>query len=193
VKGKIYTMNNANYRASREQIRGTTVIGVRRNGQSAMGSDGQVTNGNTVLKHNTRKIRKLYKESILVGFAGSTADALTLFEKFEGELEKYKGNINRAAVELAKLWRTDKYLRRLEALLTVMSSATSLIISGTGDVIEPDDDIVAIGSGGPYALAAARALLQHSQLTAREIVEEALHIAAKICIYTNDNLTVMEL
>lgn len=186
-------MNSANHRASRGQVHGTTVIGVRRNGQSAMGSDGQVTNGNTVLKHNTRKIRKLYKDSILVGFAGSTADALTLFEKFEGELEKYKGNINRAAVELAKLWRTDKYLRRLEALLTVMSSATSLIISGTGDVIEPDDDIVAIGSGGPYALAAARALLQHSQLTAREIVEEALHIAAKICIYTNDNLTVMEL
>lgn len=193
MKGKIWTMNSANHRASRGQIHGTTVIGVRRNGQSAMGSDGQVTNGNTVLKHNTRKIRKLYKDSILVGFAGSTADALTLFEKFEGELEKYKGNINRAAVELAKLWRTDKYLRRLEALLTVMSSATSLIISGTGDVIEPDDDIVAIGSGGPYALAAARAMLQHSELSAREIVEEALHIAAKICIYTNDNLTVMEL
>lgn len=187
------TMYRTDSRESGEVLYGTTVIGVRRDGQSAMGSDGQVTNGNTVMKHNARKVRKLYKDSILVGFAGSTADALTLFEKFEGELEKYKGNVNRAAVELAKLWRTDKYLRRLEALLTVMSADTSLIISGTGDVIEPDDDIVAIGSGGPYALAAARAMLQYSQLSAREIVEEALHIAAKICIYTNDNLTVMEL
>ncbi|MGC9363974.1 MAG: ATP-dependent protease subunit HslV [Fidelibacterota bacterium] len=186
-------MYGTDSRDSGTVLYGTTVIGVRRNGQSAMGSDGQVTNGNTVMKHNARKIRKLYKDSILVGFAGSTADALTLFEKFEGELEKYKGNINRAAVELAKLWRTDKYLRRLEALLTVMSADTSLIISGTGDVIEPDDDIVAIGSGGHYALAAARAMLQYSELSAREIVEEALHIAAKICIYTNDNLTVMEL
>jgi len=174
-------------------IRSTTVIGVRRNGKGAMGSDGQVTNGNTVMKHNTRKIRRLYNDLIIIGFAGSTADAFTLFEKFEGELEKYKGNVNRAAVELAKLWRTDKYLRRLEALLTVMSKETSLIISGTGDVIEPDDDIVAIGSGGPYALAAARALMKHSQLSAREIVEEALHIASQICIYTNDNLTIMEL
>lgn len=190
---KLDTMYRTDNRESGKVLYGTTVIGVRRNGQSAMGSDGQVTNGNTVMKHNARKVRKLYKDSILVGFAGSTADALTLFEKFEGELEKYKGNINRAAVELAKLWRTDKYLRRLEALLTVMSADTSLIISGTGDVIEPDDDIVAIGSGGPYALAAARAMLQYSELSAREIVEEALHIAAKICIYTNDNLTVMEL
>lgn len=190
---KLDTMYRTDNRESGKVLYGTTVIGVRRNGQSAMGSDGQVTNGNTVMKHNARKVRKLYKDSILVGFAGSTADALTLFEKFEGELEKYKGNINRAAVELAKLWRTDKYLRRLEALLTVMSADTSLIISGTGDVIEPDDDIVAIGSGGPYALAAARAMLQYSELSAREIVEEALHIAAKICIYTNDNLTVIEL
>ncbi len=193
MTAKHETMYGTDSRDSGTVLYGTTVIGVRRNGQSAMGSDGQVTNGNTVMKHNARKIRKLYKDSILVGFAGSTADALTLFEKFEGELEKYKGNINRAAVELAKLWRTDKYLRRLEALLTVMSADTSLIISGTGDVIEPDDDIIAIGSGGPYALAAARAMLQYSELSAREIVEEALHIAAKICIYTNDNLTVMEL
>ncbi|MDO9548870.1 MAG: ATP-dependent protease subunit HslV [Candidatus Marinimicrobia bacterium] len=178
---------------NKPMIRSTTVIGVRRDGKAAMGSDGQVTNGNTVMKHNTSKIRKLYNDLIIIGFAGSTADAFTLFEKFEGELEKYKGNVNRAAVELAKLWRTDKYLRRLEALLTVMSKETSLIISGTGDVIEPDDDIIAIGSGGPYALAAARALMSHSQLSAREIVEEALHIASKICIYTNDYLTIMEL
>jgi len=178
---------------SKPLIRSTTVIGVRRDGKAAMGSDGQVTNGNTVMKHNARKIRKLFNDSIIIGFAGSTADAFTLFEKFESELEKYKGNVNRAAVELAKAWRTDKYLRRLEALLTVMSQETSLIISGTGDVIEPDDDIVAIGSGGPYALAAARALMKHSQLSALEIVEESLHIAAQICIYTNDNLTIMEL
>lgn len=178
---------------NRTTIRSTTVIGVRRNGSVAMGSDGQVTNGNTIMKHKTRKIRKLYNDSIMIGFAGSTADAFTLFEKFEGELEKYKGNVSRAAVELAKLWRTDKYLRRLEALLTVMSRDTSLIISGTGDVIEPDDEIIAIGSGGPYALAAARALIKYSNLSAREIVEEALRIAARICIYTNDNLTIMEL
>ncbi|MCD6205950.1 MAG: ATP-dependent protease subunit HslV [Candidatus Marinimicrobia bacterium] len=178
---------------NRTTIRSTTVIGVRRNGSVAMGSDGQVTNGNTIMKHKTRKIRKLYNDSIMIGFAGSTADAFTLFEKFEGELEKYKGNVSRAAVELAKLWRTDKYLRRLEALLTVMSKDTSLIISGTGDVIEPDDEIIAIGSGGPYALAAARALIKYSNLSAREIVEEALRIAARICIYTNDNLTIMEL
>ena len=158
-----------------------------------MGSDGQVTIGNTVMKHNTRKIRKLYNDKILVGFAGASADAFTLFEKFEGELEKYKGNVHRAAVELAKLWRTDKYLRRLEALLTVMDTKTLLVISGTGDVIEPDDDIIAIGSGGPFALAAARALFKHSQLSAREIVEESLIIASNICIYTNDKLTIMEL
>jgi ATP-dependent HslUV protease subunit HslV len=174
-------------------IRSTTVIGVIRDGKAAMGSDGQVTNGNTIMKHKTRKIRRLYNDAILVGFAGASADAFTLFEKFEAELEKYKGNIHRAAVELAKLWRTDKYLRRLEALLTVMGKDTMLVISGTGDVIEPDDDIVAIGSGGPYALAAARALLKYSQLSAHAIVEEALKIAAQICIYTNDNLTIMEL
>ena len=186
-------MNTSNDLESGAVIRSTTVIGVRRDGKVAMGSDGQVTNGNTIMKHKTRKIRRLYNDSILIGFAGSTADAFTLFEKFEGELEKYKGNVNRAAVELAKLWRTDKYLRRLEALLTVMSQDTSLIISGTGDVIEPDDEIVSIGSGGPYALAAGRALMKYSKLSAREIVEEALRIASHICIYTNDNLSIMEL
>ncbi|MBU4445168.1 ATP-dependent protease subunit HslV [bacterium] len=174
-------------------VRSTTVIGIRRDGKVAMGSDGQVTIGNTVMKHNTSKIRKLYNDKILVGFAGASADAFTLFEKFEGELEKYKGNVHRAAVELAKLWRTDKYLRRLEALLTVMDTKTLLVISGTGDVIEPDDDIIAIGSGGPFALAAARALIKHSQLSARVIVEESLIIASNICIYTNDKLTIMEL
>lgn len=158
-----------------------------------MGSDGQVTIGETIMKHKTRKVRKLYNDKVIVGFAGASADAMALFDKFEIELDKYKGNINRAAVELAKLWRTDKYLRRLEALLTVMSQDTLLIISGTGDVIEPDDDVVAIGSGGAYAAAAARALLRHSSLTASQIVTEALKIAAGICIYTNENFTVIEL
>jgi ATP-dependent HslUV protease subunit HslV len=189
----IVMVNNLNDQNQRSKIRSTTVIGVRRNGQAAMGGDGQVTVGNTVMKHNTKKIRKLHDEEVLVGFAGASADAFTLFEKFEGELEKYKGNIYRAAVELAKMWRTDKYLRHLEALLTVMNKETMLVISGTGDVIEPDDAIVAIGSGGPYALAAARALMNFSQLSAREIVEESLKIAAQICIYTNDKLTIMEL
>jgi len=175
------------------QIHATTVIGVRRNGQVAMGSDGQVTLGATIMKHNTKKVRKFYHDSVLVGFAGASADAFALFEKFEGKLEEFKGNIPRAAVELAKLWRTDKYLRQLEALLTVMSKETSLIISGTGDVIEPDDEIVAVGSGGAFATAAARALIKYSQLSAKEIVEESLRIAAEICIYTNNNLTILEL
>jgi len=176
-----------------QALRSTTVIGVRRDGKIAMGSDGQVTIGETIMKHKTRKVRKLYNDKVIVGFAGASADAMALFDKFEIELDKYKGNINRAAVELAKLWRTDKYLRRLEALLTVMSQDTLLIISGTGDVIEPDDDVVAIGSGGAYAAAAARALLRHSSLTAPQIVTEALKIAAGICIYTNENFTVIEL
>jgi ATP-dependent HslUV protease subunit HslV len=182
----VVMVNNLNDQNQRSEIRSTTVIGVRRNGQAAMGGDGQVTVGNTVMKHNTKKIRKLHDDKVLVGFAGASADAFTLFEKFEGELEKYKGNIHRAAVELAKMWRTDKYLRHLEALLTVMNKETMLVISGTGD-------IVAIGSGGPYALAAARALMNFSQLSAREIVKESLKIAAQICIYTNDQLTIMEL
>ncbi len=175
------------------KIYATTVIGVKHKGKVAMGSDGQVTFGNNIMKHKTRKVRKLYHGKIMVGFAGASADAFTLFEKFEGKLEQYKGNIHRSAVELAKLWRTDKYLRRLEALLTVMDKETLLIISGTGDVIEPDDDIVAIGSGGSYAISAARALVKHSDLEAKEIVEESLRIASEICIYTNNNFTVIEL
>ncbi len=175
------------------KIHSTTVIGVKRDGKVAMGSDGQVTLSNTIMKHKTKKVRKLYNDKVIVGFAGASADAFTLFEKFEGMLDKYKGDIQRSAVELAKLWRTDKYLRKLEALLTVMDKNTLLIISGTGDVIEPDDDIVAIGSGGPYAIAAARALMKHSKLSAREIVEESLRIASEICVYTNNNFTVMEL
>ncbi|MFA4838037.1 MAG: ATP-dependent protease subunit HslV [Candidatus Neomarinimicrobiota bacterium] len=177
----------------REEIRSTTVIGVRRNGLISMGSDGQVTIGQTIMKHHTKKVRKMYNDTILVGFAGASADAFTLFEKFEPMLEKYKGNLNRSAVELAKLWRTDKYLRQLEALLTVMSKETLLIISGTGDVIEPDDDIIAIGSGGAFATAAARALMKHSDLSAHEIVEESLRVASEICIYTNNCFTVIDL
>lgn len=175
------------------QLKATTVVGVRRDGRVAMGSDGQVTIGDTVMKQHTKKVRKLFNDRVVVGFAGASADAMTLFDKFEAELEKYKGNILRAAVELAKLWRTDKYLRRLEALLAVASKETMLVISGTGDVIEPDDDVIAIGSGGAYATAAARALLKHSELSAAEIVKEALSIAADLCVYTNHNFTIIEL
>lgn len=171
----------------------TTVIGLIRNGKAAMGSDGQVTVSNTVLKHNTKKVRKLYNNKILAGFAGSTADALTLFEKFESKLEQYKGNLARAAVELAKEWRTDRYLRRLEALLAVMDGQKAFIISGNGDVIEPDDGIAAIGSGGSFATAAARMLIKYSDLSALEIVRESLNAAADICIYTNHNITIEEL
>lgn len=171
----------------------TTVIGLIRNGKAAMGSDGQVTVSNTVLKHHTKKVRKIYNNKVLAGFAGSTADALTLFEKFEAKLDQYKGNLSRAAVELAKDWRTDRYLRRLEALLAVMDDKNSFIISGNGDVIEPDDGIVSIGSGGSYAVAAARMLLKYSNLSAFEIVKEALNVAADICIYTNNQITIEEL
>lgn len=175
------------------RIRSTTVIGLIRDGKAAMGSDGQVTVSNTVLKHNTKKVRKIYNNKVLAGFAGSTADALTLFEKFEAKLEQYKGNLPRAAVELAKDWRTDRYLRRLEALLAVMDSSHAFIISGNGDVIEPDDGIVAIGSGGSFATAAARMLTKYSQLSAAEIVNESLSTAADICIYTNHSITIEEL
>jgi len=171
----------------------TTIIGVRRDEKVALGSDGQVTFGDTIMKHSSSKVRKIYGDRVLVGFAGASADAFALFEKFEGKLDEFKGNIQRAAVELAKLWRTDKYLRRLEALLTVMDKEKMLVISGTGDVIEPDDNVIAIGSGGPYAAAAARALLRHTSLTAREIVEESLRIAAEICVYTNSKFTILEL
>lgn len=174
-------------------IRSTTVLGLIRDGKAVLGADGQVTVGQTVMKHHSRKIRKMYRGTVLAGFAGSAADAFTLSEKFEGKLEEYRGNFERAAVELAKEWRTDKYLRRLEALLAVVSAEKALIISGTGDVIEPDDGIVAIGSGGSYALAAARMLVRHTDLPARTIVEEALRTAADICIYTNSNIVIEEL
>ncbi|MCL2337049.1 MAG: ATP-dependent protease subunit HslV [Firmicutes bacterium] len=169
----------------------TTIVAVKKGRDVAMAGDGQVTFGqNTVLKHNARKLRRLYGNAVLAGFAGSVSDALTLFEKFEVKLDSYQGNIKKAAVELAKDWRTDKYLRRLEALLVVADPDCILVISGDGEVIEPDDDIVAIGSGGPYALAAARALVRYTEMSAAEAVEKALQIAAEICVYTNDKITV---
>src|SRR5512135_827277 len=174
-------------------IRATTVLGLTYRGKSVMGSDGQVTVGQAVMKHHAKKVRKLYNGSVLAGFAGAAADAFTLFGKFEDYLDKYHGNLERAAVELAKEWRTDKYLRQLEALLAALTPEKALVISGTGEIIEPDDGIVAIGSGGSYALAAARMLVRHSNLSAREIVDEALKTAAEICIYTNSNLTIEEL
>jgi ATP-dependent HslUV protease subunit HslV len=175
------------------QIHGTTILSVRRNGRVALGGDGQVSFGNTVMKGNARKVRRLYKDQVLAGFAGGTADAFTLFERFEGKLEKHQGNLIRSAVELAKDWRTDRLLRRLEAMLVVADRTGSLIISGQGDVIEPEAGVLAIGSGGPYAQAAARALLEHTELDARTIVEQALGIAADICVFTNRNLTIEEL
>lgn len=171
-------------------VRSTTVLAVRRDGQAAMGGDGQVTFKESVLKRKANKVRRLYQGGILAGFAGATADSITLFEKFDGYLEKYKGNLARGAIEMAKEWRTDRVLRRLEALLVVMDKEQSFLLSGSGDVIEPDDDILAIGSGGPMALAAARALLAHTNLSAREIVESALKIAAEICVYTNDEIRI---
>lgn len=176
-----------------EQFRGTTVVSVRRGAQVAMAGDGQVSMGNTVMKGNARKVRRLYDGKVLAGFAGGTADAFTLFERFEDKLSKHSGNLTRAAVELAKDWRTDRMLRRLEALLCVADREASLIISGNGDVIEPENGLMAIGSGGPFAQAAARALLENTELAPREICERALGIAADICIYTNHNLTVEEL
>ena len=172
---------------------GTTILAIQRDGKVAFGGDGQVTLSNTVMKNSAIKIRTLRNKSVLAGFAGSTADALTLFEKFEGKLEEYSGNLTRAAVEMAKEWRTDKFLRRLEALLVIGDKDRILTISGNGDVIEPDDGLIAIGSGGPYALAAARALIQNTEFGIRDIVEKALKIAASICIYTNDQLTLEEL
>lgn len=174
-------------------IRSTTVIGLTHKGKSVMGSDGQVTVGNAIMKHGARKVRKLYNDSVLAGFAGAAADAFTLFERFEDKLQEYHGNLLRAAVELTKMWRTDKYLRHLEALLAVIDKEQALIISGTGEIIEPDDGIVAIGSGGSYAVAAARMLVKYSDLSTREIVEESLKAAGDICIYTNQNITIEEL
>ncbi len=176
-----------------EQLHGTTIVSVRRNGKVVVGGDGQVSMGNTVMKSNARKVRRLYHDQVIAGFAGGTADAFTLFERFEGKLEKHQGNLTRAAVELAKDWRTDRMLRRLEALLLVADKSVSLIISGNGDVIEPENGLMAIGSGGPYAQAAARALLENSELDALAIVERSLMIAADICVFTNCNITVEEL
>lgn len=176
-----------------QRVRSTTILSVRREGRLAMGGDGQVTMGESVMKQNARKIRRLYNEKVIAGFAGSTADALSLFSRFEQKLEEYHGNLSRAVVELAKDWRTDRALRHLEALLLVADTKNTYLVSGNGDVIEPDDGIVAIGSGGPYALAAARALAKHTKLEPKAIVEEALHIAGQICIFTNESLTVEEL
>lgn len=174
-------------------MHGTTILAVRRNGKTAIAGDGQVTVGATVMKHNAKKVRKMYNDKILAGFAGATADAFTLFEKFEAKLEQYHGNLTRAAVELAKDWRTDKVLRRLEALMIVADNERSFILSGNGDVIEPEDGVSAIGSGGPYALAAARALVGQTTLDARAVVAEAMKIAGDICIYTNKEITIEEL
>jgi ATP-dependent HslUV protease, peptidase subunit HslV len=178
-----------------EQIRGTTILSVRRGGQVVIGGDGQVSLGNTVMKGNARKVRRLFKGQVLAGFAGATADAFTLFERFEAKLEKHHGHLTRSAVELAKDWRTDRMLRRLEALLIVADKDASLLLTGTGDVIEPEGEgsLLAIGSGGPFAQAAARALLENTELSARQIVEKGLGIAADICIYTNHNLLIEEL
>ncbi len=176
-----------------EPLKGTTILSIRRDGKVVIGGDGQVSMGNTVMKGNARKVRRLYKNQVLAGFAGATADAFTLFERFEAKLEKHHGHLTRAAVELAKDWRTDRMLRRLEALLCVADASASLIISGTGDVIEPEASLMAIGSGGAYAQAAARALLENTELGAREIVEKGLSIAADICVYTNHNLVIEEL
>lgn len=175
------------------EFHGTTVLCIRKNNSVVIASDGQVTMGNTVLKHNAKKIRKIYNGQVLTGFAGSTADAFTLFEKFEGKLETYKGNIVRASVELAKDWRTDRILRRLEALLIVADREHILIISGNGDIVEPEDQIAAIGSGGPYAYAAAKALYDNTELSAKEIAIKAMEIASKICIYTNNIIITEEL
>ena len=175
-----------------ERVRSTTILAVRRDGQVALGGDGQVTVGQTVMKSNAQKVRSLHDGKLLAGFAGAAADAFTLFEKFEEKLERYPGNLQRAAVELAKDWRSDRVLRRLDALLAITDRQHGFIISGTGDIIEPEDGILAIGSGGSYALASARALLENTDLPARDIVQKGLEIAADICIYTNANITVLE-
>ena len=176
-----------------DQYRGTTIVSIRRGDKVVIGGDGQVSQGNTVMKGNARKVRRLYKDQVIAGFAGGTADAFTLFERFEEQLEKHHGKLTRAAVELAKLWRTERSLRRLEALLVVADRESSLIITGNGDVIEPEDSLMAIGSGGPFAQSAAKALLQNTDLSAPDIVEKSLTIAADVCVFTNHNHTVEEL
>ena len=190
IIAKNYTIIFMKMKNKRNKIISTTVLCVRHNNSVAIGADGQVTLGNTALKHNARKLRRLYNNKILAGFAGSTSDAFSLFQRFEGKLEEYNGNISRAAIELSKEWRTDKILRRLEAMLIVANEEKLFILSGSGDVIEPDEDVLAIGSGGPYAQAAALALKHHSNLDARSIVEKALEIAADICIYTNKKFSI---
>jgi ATP-dependent HslUV protease subunit HslV len=179
--------------SSKSKIRATTVLAVRKDGKSVMAGDGQVTLGETIMKHKAKKVRFMYKDGVLVGFAGAAADAFNLFERLEGKLEKFNGKLTRAAVELAKDWRTDKILRRLEALLLAMDKDHTLVISGTGDVIEPDEDVAAIGSGGPFAVAAARALLKYSNLDAVSIAREAMKITASICLYTNEEIEVYEI
>lgn len=176
-----------------QQMRGTTILSVRRKDAVVIGGDGQVSLGNTVMKGNARKVRRLYKDQVIAGFAGGTADAFTLFEKFEAKLEKHQGHLTRAAVELAKDWRTDKYLRKLEAMILVADKEQSFIITGNGDVVEPQGGVMAIGSGGSFAESAARALVANTELTAKEVVEKSLNIAADICIYTNSNLTIEEI
>lgn len=176
-----------------EQYRGTTILSVRRDHRVVIGGDGQVSLGNTIMKGNARKVRRLYKDQVIAGFAGGTADAFTLFERFEAKLETHSGQLVRAAVELAKDWRTDRALRRLEALLAVANKEASLIVTGNGDVIQPEDDLIAIGSGGAFAQSAARALLDNTELDAATIVEKALNIAADVCVYTNHNFTIEEL
>ena len=175
------------------QIRGTTILAVKKNNKVTVAGDGQVTLDTTILKHGARKVRRLYNNEVIVGFAGATADAFTLFDRFDQKLEQYNGNLLRAAVELTKDWRTDRVLRHLEALMIAVSKDYSLIISGNGDVIESDDDVMAIGSGGPYAQAAARALVRHTGLSSTEIAKEAMNIASEICIYTNDHITLEEI
>lgn len=175
------------------KLRSTTILSVRRDGRLVMGGDGQVTMGESIVKQKARKLRRLYNDKVLAGFAGSTADALSLFSRFEQKLEEFHGNLSRAVVELAKDWRTDRALRHLEALLLVADQKSTYLVSGNGDVIEPDDGIVAIGSGGPYALAAARALAKHTQLSAKEIVQEAMQLAGQICIFTNEQILIEEL
>ena len=176
-----------------EQYKGTTIVSVRRENKVVIGGDGQVSQGNTIMKGNACKVRRLYKDQVVAGFAGGTADAFTLFERFEEQLEKHHGKLVRSAVELAKLWRTERALRRLEALLVVADKESSLVVTGNGDVIEPEDSIMAIGSGGPFALAASRALIKNTNLDAKVIVEKSLAIAADICVYTNMNFTIEEL
>ena len=186
----IKTMKN---KKLQPEVHSTTVIGVLKDGKAALGADGQVTFNNTVMKHNAKKVRKLHDNKIITGFAGATADAFTLLQRFEEKINSSRGNLLRASIELAKDWRTDRYLRRLEAMLIVMDKNTALLISGTGDVIEPEDNIIAIGSGASYALAAARVLMKHTNMSAKEIVEESLKIAGEICIYTNSNIVIEEL